>query len=304
MGVLDMVENKQESVRGRFMSPYLMKALQLLGFTTPFVYAAATYFFFHWLDKKASGAAKATLSRWLERRKSSVYAVGPAFVELFDRVYTRPLLGPVAFLRSAAITVIITFVVVYELGPTDDPTDWLRFFAGGWIGLFLALAGNIISDYSSLFIVRWFLTNESTAPIIRAVLGPTLGILAVALVQSVANVMFVSSWFFNSSNVDIPNLFDVISTGIGLFMLPFLVNVDDGSGLFWRAWYFSSILVHFWLPLLALCAYLARLIPYLFHAVSFAQWFIKRGRDHPLDAIGLIASVVVFAIISTLRVVF
>jgi hypothetical protein len=41
------------------------EALKLLGLSTPFIYAAATYGFFHFLDKKASGQAKKAISEWL-----------------------------------------------------------------------------------------------------------------------------------------------------------------------------------------------------------------------------------------------
>jgi hypothetical protein len=34
------------------------------------------------------------------------------------------------------------------------------------------------------------------------------------------------------------------------------------------------------------------------------QWFIKRGRDHPLDAIGMVAALIVFIATSVLRLVF
>jgi hypothetical protein len=86
--------------------PGLAEILKALGFTTPFIYAAATYGFFHWLDKKASGPAKRAISGWLEPREYDRAAVAAAIVELFDRVYTRPLLRWFAFVRSALITIV------------------------------------------------------------------------------------------------------------------------------------------------------------------------------------------------------
>jgi hypothetical protein len=43
------------------MPSWLTEVLELLGLTTPLVYAAATYGLFRWLDKKASGPAKRAL---------------------------------------------------------------------------------------------------------------------------------------------------------------------------------------------------------------------------------------------------
>jgi hypothetical protein len=47
-----------------------------------------------------------------------------------------------------------------------------------------------------------------------------------------------------------------------------------------------------WLPFFGLCAALAILVNYFRLGVSWSQRFIKRGRDHPLDAMGLIAAIV------------
>ena len=44
------------------MPNWLTEVLKLLGLTTPFIYAAASYRFFHWLDQKASGPAKEAFS--------------------------------------------------------------------------------------------------------------------------------------------------------------------------------------------------------------------------------------------------
>jgi hypothetical protein len=51
------------------MPTWLSEVLKLLGFSTPFVYAAAVYGFFHYLDKKASGQAKKAISAWLQPKR-------------------------------------------------------------------------------------------------------------------------------------------------------------------------------------------------------------------------------------------
>jgi hypothetical protein len=94
----------------------LTDASELFGFATPFIYAAATFRFFHYLDKKVSDEATAAISGWLRPKEYEKAAVAHAIVEIFDRVYTRPLLGWRALLRSAAITIIIFLAFFYEFG--------------------------------------------------------------------------------------------------------------------------------------------------------------------------------------------
>jgi hypothetical protein len=54
------------------------------------------------------------------------------------------------------------------------------------------------------------------------------------------------------------------------------------------------MIVYLWLPLFALSIGVAKLINYFRVAVGGAQWFLKKGKDHPIEAIGYIASVIVF----------
>jgi hypothetical protein len=39
---------------------------------------------------------------------------------------------------------------------------------------------------------------------------------------------------------------------------------------------------------------IARLVFWIFRAVLWAQWFIKQGDAHPLKAIGIVATIIVF----------
>jgi hypothetical protein len=55
-----------------------------------------------------------------------------------------------------------------------------------------------------------------------------------------------------------------------------------------------ALIVHLWLPLFLLSAVLNAGLVKFFKAVRWAQWAIKRGAQHPLEAIGMTASVVVF----------
>ncbi len=99
------------------MPGWLAEVLKALGFTTPFIYAAATYGLFHLADKKASGQAKRAISGWLEPKEYDKAAVSAAIIEMFDRVYTRPLLSWRALFRSALITFAVTLIVLREFAP-------------------------------------------------------------------------------------------------------------------------------------------------------------------------------------------
>jgi hypothetical protein len=56
----------------------------------------------------------------------------------------------------------------------------------------------------------------------------------------------------------------------------------------------SAFVVHLWLPLFALSSLVVRLIYLLFRALEWAEWFLKQGDAHPLKAIGIVATVIVF----------
>src|SRR5258708_801815 len=89
------------------MRQVLTEALKLLGFTTPFIYAVVTYAFFAFLDKNASGPAKAAISNWIKRSPIQLEQVGAAILELFNRLYGRHLFTSRTFRRSAFISVTI-----------------------------------------------------------------------------------------------------------------------------------------------------------------------------------------------------
>jgi hypothetical protein len=45
---------------------------------------------------------------------------------------------------------------------------------------------------------------------------------------------------------------------------------------------FPAIAVHLWMPLLVIAVILIRSTKYIFRAVSFMQWFLDKGDEHPL----------------------
>ena len=55
-----------------------------------------------------------------------------------------------------------------------------------------------------------------------------------------------------------------------------------------------AMIIHLWLPLFALSTLIARLVFWILRAVEKAQWFLKQGDAHPLKAIGIVATIIVF----------
>src|SRR5262249_51782332 len=97
------------------MPTWLTDILKDLGFSsTPLIYAAAVYGLFLYREKNASAPAKRTIASWFKPLKNDKRAVANAVVELFDRLYTSPLLGWRAFLRSMLISVVLACAFLYE----------------------------------------------------------------------------------------------------------------------------------------------------------------------------------------------
>jgi hypothetical protein len=155
----------------------LSELLKLLPFATPLVYAAAAYSLFHYLDQNASGPAKKAISTWLQPREYDKTAVADAVIEIFDRLYTRPLLGWRAFMRSALFTICMTVVFVYEFGLLSkgnrieiELLTWIREVGHVWTWLILAqsVLAIVVCDYVALFIIRRFLIFGRRKPIIAS----------------------------------------------------------------------------------------------------------------------------------------
>jgi hypothetical protein len=156
-----------------------MELLKQLGFNTaPFIYAAAAYGLFYWLDKNASDEAKAALARTMRLKDYKNEQVASALVEVFDRIYTYPLLRWRAFFRSLLFTTVVSAIWLFEVSslfPADSPDPW-------WILLFsvsVGLSFNVFTDYLSLFVIKRVLIRSGTQPVISLTLGAVSGVAVV-----------------------------------------------------------------------------------------------------------------------------
>jgi hypothetical protein len=74
--------------------------------------------------------------------------VASALVEIFDRIYPRPLLSWRAFASSMPFTTVISVVFIFELGVW--PVDWNFSLQV----MLVVLLTNVFSDYIPLFVIR------------------------------------------------------------------------------------------------------------------------------------------------------
>jgi hypothetical protein len=260
------------------MPPWLAEVLKLLGLMTPFVYAAATYGLFHFLDNKASGPAKRALTERLQSIPPTS-TVANFTVEVFDRVYTTPLLHRRALVRSAAITTIVSMLVWYELGLlVPSKPNW----RGIVTVLTLALVFNILADYVSLFFVRAWLVKAKRRPILGLVVAAFVG----ALIIYLSHLVRV---FVLATAVIGYNAFESLGLVLAFYSNPF----ESRGQLNLLA---PAVVVHLWFPLFALAAVMAQALGWFSKAVSWMQWFLKQGQHHPFQAVGYLAALIVFVI--------
>ncbi|MET4177709.1 hypothetical protein ABIB99_008836 [Bradyrhizobium sp. LA6.1] len=268
--------------------------LKLLGFTTPLIYATAAYGLFRWLDENASDQAKAALARTMRFKDYKNEQISSALVEVFDRIYTYPLLSWRAFGRSLLLTTVVSVIWLFEIrymigdlraacfhySPSErvaceeGPMALLVAVYAALI-LMAALPFTFPTDYLALFVIRPLLIRSSTKPVIGLVLGAMIGaaiVLGANALRGIAMNILAPQRHWDDWQLYLPSKFDFDQLA---FVLP-------------------ALLVFSWLPLFALGILTARLLTPLTWIVGRTQWFLKEGKEHPLKAIGYVAAVAVF----------
>ena len=266
------------------MPTWLVELMKLVpSIAIPATYAVLAFGFFHWLDLKASGQAKKAISDWLRPLPHDRAAVRAAVVELFDRIYSVPLLSLRAFGRSMVFTVLVAGVLAIGFVRDEDIQFWAETTSAFHVFRNIApfIVSNIVTDYLSLFLIRRWLDIRTGNPFAVILAGLCIGIVGIILISAVALVLWIK-----------------MSDGITFYQAAAkylelangaLVGILTGERFF-----FGAIGVHLWLLFLALGGALLQFANLFIYATQKTQWFIKQGRNHPLDAIGYVAAVVVF----------
>jgi hypothetical protein len=262
--------------------------LKLLGLGTPFVAAVAIYTLFNFLDKKASTAANQAIAAWIEGKSYKRLDLREAVIGSFDQLYGVPLFRRKAFLRSASfslISVIVYFMFVVKLrGPVLGIARGL-----GVIGAVI-----IISDYISLFMIRRCLALGRQSLRMSVLLAFASGIAVVGVILILYDIFawVIVAGIFGGGPIDA--LVDAFN-----HPTKFLLTVFE-STKYSSTWQFiaPAIFVNLWLPLLLLGAATNAGLNSFFRFTGAARWFLEKGAERPLEAIGMTASVIVFVMVA------
>jgi hypothetical protein len=255
---------------------------QALGLGTPFIFAAATYGFFLWLDRNASAPASKAISSWLKGQSYSGIDVKGAVISAFDRLYSSPLLGLKAFFRSAVISSIVLFA-----------HNWFMVFVYSSIGEHLSIKRMLIPeipdmiffiliilfDYISLFPIRRCLSFAGDRPFLALSLAVVVGgcvVMGAFLTISLA----------------------IIGYNLGIEYIgkiSFTQTIESSSLEFVILMFAPVFFIHLWLPLFLIGALGVRVIYLFFSVVNWAQWFLRGGYQRPIRAVGMGAAIFIFA---------
>ena len=260
----------------------------LINLGVPFIGAAAVYALFNFLDRKASDAANHVVASWLKGRAYKRAELAGAMLHAFDALYRAPLFTLGSFIRSLSISVGVVFVW------------WSILFLGfpkGTVFTFVPIISwlipvMVVSDYVSLFVVRKCLTMTKINLGVSILVAFGFGAVVVEIVIVTTNVviqMIIGIFGFNASLVEVVSSLTSMdlwraatSSGFDYFLAP-------------------ALIVHLWLPIFLFGALSARVLDASLRAVGFARWFIRQGEDHPFDAIGITATVMVFVAIGVVQ---
>jgi hypothetical protein len=236
-----------------------------------FSYAAAFYTGFLYLDRNVSAPATKAIAFWLKPVSLDSSSVGNAMVEVFDRVYTYPLWHWRPMLRSFLITLIVSIIIYYELDAFRDLKQNYRYLA-------LFVLANAVSDYISLFVVRRWLVMAGVRPLFALVSGAVVGILIVYVMYLGRTVIL--------SILDIVEQGGIDSTYFESWwgFIRYGIQGEDIETVL------PALVVHLWLPLLALSVLIIKIFNLFVQTVGWTQWFFKGEDKHPLRAVGKVAS--------------
>jgi hypothetical protein len=259
-----------------------------LGLGTPFMLAAVTYGLFYWLDRNASAQATGAISGWLKGEEYRRIDIRPAIIAVFDRIYRCPLLTLKAFFRSVKISLAVWmgYSFVYNQINPSNKADLSNpnVYVSDWVTIaLLMLLFVIIADYISLFIVRKCLTFGGNRLVLPLMIAFCSGFLAICLIFTLVIVTLTTLIMIGHGKPD------QIGYALRIMFNGLLENHEKLLANFAPA-----LLVHLWLLLFAMGALGVRFVFPIFRVITWAQWFLKQGDQHPMRAIGMVAAALMF----------
>jgi hypothetical protein len=256
-----------------------------LGLATPVLYAAATYKFFDFIDARASDAAQSAISHWIQSLRHSRNSIGSALHEIFRRIYGSSLLSFRTFGRVAILSLVIQFVMICELDPSMFRSA-ARYPVVSF-GCGIQIFTNVLCDYVSILFIGKWIDFVGERPLFALFTGLLVGIGIIRLLYVFLGIFYLTDFRAN-------------------------VNTGGDQALGWIVLYrmpspeisLAAYAIHLWLPLFATALFLAKLAAWFARAIQGAQSFLGEGQKHPLKAVGLIATAIVFILAIMVRWLF
>jgi hypothetical protein len=189
--------------------------------------------------------------------------------------------------RLVLYSILLHAIAFYE-AYLADPT-WGDFFYSSLansIGLWTiwVVSGNIASDLLSIFMVRYWLRISGQTPILAMSGAILVGAPVILMIYNLRIALL--TWWFTPRTL--PPVF-YLDTPFGDVTFRQIMMI------------LPALAMYVWMPVLAFSLFFAKALVWVAAAAHWMQWFIKQGRNHPLEAIGYIAAVGVFVIVSLLR---
>jgi hypothetical protein len=283
------------------------------GLGASFVPAAIIYTLFRFLDKRASPAANGAVNAWMKGEHYKLLSLRDAVVEGFDHLYGTPLLSTRTFFRSAGISLLaVGAYMLWLFRHSVHSHEWTWWAVPGYI-----LVAVIISDFISLFWVRRCLTLgriNLRLSVLLALIGAVIATLVIVSITAfldgsasflvgylvgfgqvvLKEQLFEKGEYFAIAAMTMGALKEGLISSIRLGWLTLHLITDINLWHDVPSFIAPGLLVHLWLPLLLVSGTITRSLPVFFRTVSLTQWFIKHGDNHPFDAIGIVASTLVF----------
>lgn len=272
----------------------IKEVFRSLGLESAFIYAGLTFAFFAWVDSDISPQVKETISRWINRMSHERTAVTASIVQIFDRIYGKKLLSLNTLVRSSLISIVVSVIFIVEQRIVSNPSlrpDQTHLFA-------FSIYANVLSDYLSLFFIKKLLVSLPARPILTLLLGTTVA----ALVIFMFLVFRLSMPVIFAGHLRLDWEENWMLAAIAAILFPFMASIKlvlMHPEVIGMSLVPPAIFVHLWLALMGIAVFIIRIGTYFFRTVSVAEKVLKKEESRPLRAIGYVAALFVFLVVTS-----
>lgn len=251
------------------------------------ILAYLTYTLFDWLDRGADTKKRRAISAWLKGQPYSRLDLKSLIIGSFDKIYGSRLVGIRGFLRASVVTLVVWAGYMIKVALNTSHAVRVAFFLSPFfVRTFPAfLLIWLFCDYASLVVIRRYLDKALGRSIFSLIPAFLIGMCFVLFSFYLIQLYFL---FDMANYIGTPFPYQAIYEMLA-DIIPLLLAMPGAFAMIE-----PPLLVHVWLILFVLGAIGSRFIYLTFGAVELAQGVIKRGDEHPLRAVGLVAASVMF----------